>query len=221
MVEQTGTIDVNVSFNDQSHVRDFLNVQYGGPVPEALMRRLHSLTKQAIQQELDRLGLDMKCSGIRLGYDLSEVPEQSVEKEEICFEGALEQHYIECWGCYTQHQALLQHARSVDENSTSSGAKKDNTPGNFVSREFLDGFLSQVQETISSQVPPSTLGGSSVQPWLFGYAQRNRASSLDRPIAFASSNKACCTDADPYHRLDGKSICGGERCATTQKPTDN
>lgn len=225
MVEPTGFINVNVSLNEQSQVRTYLDVRYEGPIPEGLMRRLHELIKQAIQQELDRLGSSIQCLGVRFGYDLSEASELQVDTEGQSSRRSSEQYYVECFGCYTQHQALLEHASiaSITELSSDESNNTVDTDNldNFLSRDFLDSLLSRAQEEVNSHISPSELGTKSLQPWLFGYAKSNGAFRTEQTIAFASSDSACCTTGKPRQRKPATALCDGKRCSViieNQKP---
>lgn len=215
MEEKLFAINLDEPLRKNPTVDQFLKTPYEGPIPEATMYRLLSLTQQAVQQELDRIGSGQKCLGLQLGYDLIDKTKSTSENEaNICDKGC-EIHYVD-WGCQILHKAAQYQAELSTEDESILDDPKSNLVENFLSPDFVNKLVSRVGEELSPQMPSPVTDRKDIRFWLFGHASQTSEFSANRNIAFSSSDRRCCESRGRHRGPQG--LCNGKRCVSERPP---
>lgn len=208
-VKHPFSLNLDEPFQQNTTIDQFLNAPYIGPIQEAKMHRLMSLVHQAIQQELERVGSELRYLSLQLGYDLVENTNSFSTARDSDRTEVVESHCVNL-GCQVLNQLDLRQTEATFEEENSTNISELNTAENFLSPAFVDKLLNRIEEV-------SVVNESTAKFWLFGYADKESSISSSDKIAFASSTSTCCKSTG-RHRGQGTTECTGPSCDSPRPP---
>lgn len=181
--------------NDQSCSEDFdkvfqqvLDIDYDGPIPENVLRRLLSAVELVIRRELACENLSRELVGLRVGY-LFQTPED-VGDCEIYWVG---------WGYHPAYNEILDNQLEIFRETVDYPSISATTVDlNFLSDELAKKLVFRLKVEMTDRIPIDVLQTKQIYPFVLGHVVKLLTSSMTESlnIAFARASDCNTTCSD-------------------------